>query len=83
MQQGRQGDMVAWLREASPYVHAHRGQTFVVYMSGAAVEGPGFEHHIYDLALLVSLGVRVVLVHRDPAAADRAPDRGRHRFRSG
>lgn len=63
MQQGRQGEMVAWLREASPYVHAHRGQTFVVYMSGAAVEGPGFEHHIYDLALLVSLGVRVVLVH--------------------
>lgn len=63
VQQGRQGEMVAWLREASPYVHAHRGQIFVVYLSGEAVDGAGFEHHIYDLALLLSLGVRVVLVH--------------------
>lgn len=58
-----QRDMVAWLREASPYVHAHRGQTFVVYLSGAAVEAEQFARHVYDLALLISLGVRLVVVH--------------------
>jgi len=59
----RQSDLVSWLREASPYVHAHRGNVFVVYLSGAAVEGPRFDHHVYDLALLTSLGIRIVLVH--------------------
>lgn len=62
-ERANQSDLVSWLREASPYVHAHRGQICVVYLSGAAVAGPNLEHHVYDLALLVGLGLKVVLVH--------------------
>ncbi|MCP4701849.1 MAG: amino-acid N-acetyltransferase [Gammaproteobacteria bacterium] len=54
---------VAWFRHASPYIHAHRGRTFVISFDGAAVESPGFPDLIHDIALLSSLGIRVVLVH--------------------
>jgi amino-acid N-acetyltransferase len=54
---------VAWFRAASPYIHAHRDQTFVVCFGGEAVDAPGFAHLIHDLALLDGLGVRLVVVH--------------------
>jgi amino-acid N-acetyltransferase len=54
---------VAWFRQASPYIHAHRGRTFVFSFSGEAVDSPGFPYLIHDIALLDSLGIRVVLVH--------------------
>ncbi len=54
---------VDWFREASPYIHAHRGRTFVISFSGEAVESPDFPYLIYDIALLSSLGIRLVLVH--------------------
>ncbi len=56
-------DFVAWFRAASPYIHAHRGQTFVIGFGGAAVERQHFTHFLHDVALLSSLGIRVVLVH--------------------
>jgi amino-acid N-acetyltransferase len=54
---------VAFFRAASPYINAHRGRTLVVQFGGEAVEDRRFDHLIQDLALLSSLGVRLVLVH--------------------
>jgi amino-acid N-acetyltransferase len=54
---------VAALRISSPYIHAHRGRTFVIAFGGEAVADATFPSIIHDLALLNSLGVRLVLVH--------------------
>ena len=54
---------VSWFRNSSPYINAHRGRTFVVMISGEAVQESGFQHIVHDLALLNSLGIRLVLVH--------------------
>lgn len=56
-------EFVAWLRQSSPYIHAHRGRTFVVAFGGEAVADPGFSNLVHDLALLHGLGIRLVLVH--------------------
>ncbi|MGB5276502.1 MAG: amino-acid N-acetyltransferase [Gammaproteobacteria bacterium] len=54
---------VAWFRNSAPYIHAHRGKTVVVLFGGEAVEHESFHHLINDIALLGSMGVRLVLVH--------------------
>ncbi len=54
---------VDWFRSAAPYIHAHRGRTFVICFGGEAVQSPHFSHLIHDIALLSSLGIRIVLVH--------------------
>lgn len=54
---------VEWFRNSAPYIHAHRGKTVVVLFGGEAVENDCFPHLINDIALLGSLGVRLVLVH--------------------
>lgn len=54
---------VDWFRQSAPYIHAHRGSTFVILFGGEAVEHHAFAHLIHDIALLGSLGVRIVLVH--------------------
>ncbi len=54
---------VDWFRQSAPYIHAHRGRTFVILFGGEAVEDSGFANLIHDVALLGSLGVRIVLVH--------------------
>lgn len=56
-------DHVEWFRASAPYIHKHRGSTFVILFGGEAVDHPGFAHLIHDIALLRSLGVRLVLVH--------------------
>ncbi len=56
-------DFVTWFRGTSPYIHAHRGHTFVITFGGEALESSGFDSLIHDIALLGALGVRVVLVH--------------------
>jgi len=53
---------VHWFRQATPYVHAHRGRTFVITFGGEAVAEAGFAELIHDLALLHGLGIRLVLV---------------------
>jgi len=57
------GRFVNWFRDSTPYIHSHRGKTFVVSFDGALVETPAFPHLIHDFALLEGLGVRLVLVH--------------------
>jgi amino-acid N-acetyltransferase len=54
---------VRWFRGSSPYIHAHRGKTFVIYFGGEAVIDPRFPDLVHDFGLLNSLGVRLVLVH--------------------
>lgn len=58
-----QSTFVNWFRNSSPYIHAHRNRTFVIFFSGVAVTEPDFDNLIHDFALLKSLGVRLVLVH--------------------
>lgn len=56
-------DSVKLFRNSAPYINAHRGKTFVLVFGGEAVENPNFANIISDIALLNSLGVRLVLVH--------------------
>lgn len=51
------------MREASPYIRAHRGETFVVYVGGEALNELGLAGLIQDLILLRGLGIKLVVVH--------------------
>ncbi len=53
---------VRLFRASAPYVHAHRGRTFVVAFGGEAVSREGFASLVHDLALVHALGVRLVVV---------------------
>ncbi|MBJ7536913.1 amino-acid N-acetyltransferase [Marinomonas sp. C1424] len=63
---------VDWFRHSSPYINAHRGKTFVILIPGEAIECPHFSGIIHDLALLDSLGIRLVLVQGARPQIDRA-----------
>ena len=54
---------VDWFRHSSPYVNAHRGKTFVILVEGEAMASSRRSQLLQDLALLHTLGVRVVLVY--------------------
>ncbi len=54
---------VHWFRHSAPYINAHRDKTFVLMFGGEAVRHPNFEHIIHDIALLHSLGIRLILVY--------------------
>ncbi|MCB1759596.1 MAG: amino-acid N-acetyltransferase [Gammaproteobacteria bacterium] len=54
---------VEWFRNSSPYIHAHRGCTFVLAFDGEALRDGGFASLANDIALLNGLGIRLVLVH--------------------
>lgn len=58
-----QDQYVHWFRSAAPYINAHRGKTFVIAFGGEAVQHDNFIHLIHDIALLDSLGIRLILVH--------------------
>jgi amino-acid N-acetyltransferase len=54
---------VPWFRSVAPYIHMHRGKTFVVAVAGEAIAAGKLQHIAQDLALIQSMGVKVVLVH--------------------
>ena len=54
---------VRGFRSSAPYIHAHRGRVFVVQFEGDALLEPGFPALVHDMALLHSLGVKLVIVH--------------------
>lgn len=60
---GSTHDYVKWFRHSSPYINAHRGKTFVLMLPGEALVHANYGNIIYDIALLSSLGVRLVVVH--------------------
>ena len=63
---------IAWFRHTGPYIKAHRGRTFVIYLGNGALESAGHATLIHDLALLHSLGIKLVLVHATREAIDAA-----------
>jgi len=68
---------VNWFRHSSPYINAFRGRTFVITFDGEAVMDAGFADLIHDIALLHSLGIRLILVHGNrPQVEQRLRDRG-------
>ena len=54
---------VPWFRAVAPYIHMHRGKTFVVGLTGEAIEAGKLANIATDLALIQSMGVKIVLVH--------------------
>lgn len=62
---------VDWFRHSSPYINAHRGKTLVILIPGEAFESANFSNIIHDLALLDSLGIRLVLVQGARPQIDR------------
>ena len=44
-------------------MHSHNGRVFVLVFGGEVAQHPDFQDLIYDIALLHSLGVKLVLVH--------------------
>ena len=54
---------VPWFRSVAPYIHMHRGKTFVVGIAGEAIAAGKLPSIAQDLALIQSMGVKVVLVH--------------------
>ena len=65
---------VNWFRSASPYIRIHRGRTFVIQVSDRALRSDGFTALVHDLALLTSLGIRLVLVFGARVAIEAALD---------
>ena len=53
----------SWFRGSTPYISAHRGKTFVVFLGGDALMHSNLVNIVHDLALLNVLGVRLVIVH--------------------
>jgi amino-acid N-acetyltransferase len=71
------GDFVHWFRNAAPYINAFRGRTFVIAFGGELVADERFPGVIHDIALLNSLGVRLILVHgARPQIEQRLRERG-------
>ncbi|MDT0582344.1 MULTISPECIES: amino-acid N-acetyltransferase [Alteromonadaceae] len=56
-------ESVRLFRSSAPYINAHRGKTFVIMFGGEAIESENFAKIIQDIALLNSLGVKLVIVH--------------------
>ena len=54
---------VKWFRTATPYIHQWGGATFVIAFGGEVLGDGEFQQLTHDINVLVSLEVRVVLVH--------------------
>lgn len=54
---------VAWLRNVAPYIHAFRGRTLVIGITGELVAAGRLAALAHDLSLLNSMGMRLVLVY--------------------
>jgi amino-acid N-acetyltransferase len=54
---------VDFFRASAPYIHAHRGRTFVVCFGGEAIASRRFATLIHDIALMSALGIRLAVVH--------------------
>ncbi len=56
-------DIIRWFRASSAYINAHRNKIFVVLLTGEALSDKNLPNIVFDLSLLHSLGVKLVLVH--------------------
>ncbi len=56
-------ETIEWFRHTAPYINAHRGKTMVVGLTAAAIHHENFGNLIHDLALMHSMGIKLVIVH--------------------
>ena len=56
-------NFVEAFRQAAPYINTHRGKTVVITFDGHALRSATLVNLVHDIALLNSLGVRIVLVY--------------------
>jgi len=54
---------VDWFRQATPYIDAYRSKTFVLCIDDSVLASTLFSKLIQDIALLKTLGVRLILVY--------------------
>jgi amino-acid N-acetyltransferase len=54
---------VPWFRSVAPYIHAYRGETFVVAVAGEMIAAGKLNPFAQDLAILHAMGIKIVLVH--------------------
>ncbi|UUE94804.1 amino-acid N-acetyltransferase [Comamonas thiooxydans] len=54
---------VPWFRSVAPYIHKFRHQTFVVGLTGEAIDAGKLSSIVQDLAMIQAMGVKIVLVH--------------------
>jgi len=59
----RNNVLVKGFRQSAPYLNAHRGKTFVIMLSGEAIQHKNFRSILSDFAVLNSLGIKIVLVY--------------------
>ena len=57
----KSNDWLHGFRHSSPYINAHRGRTVVLTIGGDAIAHSNLINIIHDIALLSSLGVRLVV----------------------
>lgn len=61
---------LSWFRSCAPYINAHKGKTFVLAFAGDVVADRAFAGIVHDIAILSTLGVKLVLVHGSPSAVE-------------
>ena len=54
---------INFFREAAPYIQAHKGKTFVIAISSTIIESNQLNNIINDIAILSTLGIKLVLVY--------------------
>ena len=63
MLEQRDTRLVNWFRQSAPYVNAHRHKTFVIMIGGECIAHQNFPNIVNDIALLNTLGIKIVLVY--------------------
>lgn len=63
MAQDKSCNSVSFFREAAPYIHSHRGKTFVIAFAGEVIETEQFRQIMQDIAIISTLGAKLILVH--------------------
>lgn len=70
-------DFITWFRQSAPYIRSLRGKTVVLVFGGELFASDGLDDLVADVALLHTLGVRVVLVAGSrPQIDSRLAERG-------
>ena len=54
---------VPWFRSVAPYIHAYKGETFVVAIAGEGIAAGKLNALAQDLSILHAMGIKLVLVH--------------------
>lgn len=54
---------VPWFRSVAPHIHAYRGKTFVIGITGELIAAGRLNTFVQDISILHAMGVHLVLVH--------------------